>query len=267
MNYKEYYIKCREIYQQENKPTLEEFYYNPVVGLPIDSFGETYMESVEALSTAIKCDFDSMQPDPLMLKHYNIWKYEDLLVNLSNCLVPYLENKRYGCHLYVDKIYVYRTSKLDKLQSSYLWHYDNNPSEIVKNIIYLNDVTELNSPFEFLGDCDEKGLIIQPSRTGPHHWQVPPNNSRITKHQLEYFIAHLGYRPVKVTGSKGLAYSFNNNAVHRVNSVVNGYRDVVNIRVKPCLNKPPRYIDQRWTTDFNKSGAVSSNPEITWRQA
>ena len=55
--------------------------------------------------------------------------------------VPFLEEKRFGCNLYVDKIYIYRTLRLKKRESSYLWHYDNNPSEIVKNIIYLNEVT------------------------------------------------------------------------------------------------------------------------------
>lgn len=264
MNYKNYYIKCRENYEQEQKPTLEDFYYNPVVELPVASFDDTYMQNIESISETIKQDFDSMEPDDLMIKHRDIWKYEELLSKISNSLVPLLERDRFGCYLYVDKIYIYRTVKVKKLQSSYLWHYDNNPSEIVKNIIYLNEVTEENSPFEFLADSGNKGVIIQPTRTGPDRWLAPPNNSRITKDQLEYLVGDLGYKPTKVTGPRGLTYSFNNNAVHKVNSVLSGYRDVINIRVKPCLNKAPRYVDPRWTSGFEKSGAVHPNPEITW---
>jgi hypothetical protein len=180
-------------------------------------------------------------------------------------LVPYLEENRFGCNLYVDKIYIYRTCKLAELKSSYLWHYDNNPLEIVKNIIYLNKVTEDNSPFEYLSHKDGKAVIVNPTRTGPRDWRPPPNNSRVTKQELKGLINEHGCKPVKVCGDLGLTYSFNNNAVHKVNPIIKGYRDVVNIRVKPCLDKPPRYIDPKWTSGFEKTGAVISNPQITWK--
>ena len=38
MNYSQYYIKCRENYPQQDKPSLEEFYYNPVVQIPVHTF-------------------------------------------------------------------------------------------------------------------------------------------------------------------------------------------------------------------------------------
>ena len=164
----------------------------------------------------------------------------------------------------MDKIYIYRTKKLDKLESSYLWHYDNNPAEIVKNIIYLNDVTLLNSPFEYLVSPKGKPLLISPSRRGTKMWLPPPNNSRLTK-EVEKWIQK-GCRPVKVEGKMGLTYSFSNDSVHRVNPIIEGYRDVINIRVKPTLFKAPRYFDKKWTTGFEKSGVVNQNPEHAWKK-
>jgi len=264
MNYYEYFLKCRENFEQEDKPSLEEFYKNPVVKIPIGQFGEPYTDLINDISSAVKDDFDSYVEDDIMLKHKGFWKYEGELKKISNFLVPYLENNRFGCHLHVDKIYIYRTLKLENRESSYLWHYDNNPAEIVKNIIYLNDVTEENSPFEYMGDVDKKGLIVEPSRRGPGHWRPPPNNSRLTTQQIDSLIKS-GYSGIKVVGKKGLTYSFCNDTIHRANPIMSGYRDVLNIRVKPTLEKAPEYINKKWTTGFETSGEAEMNPEIAWR--
>ena len=99
MNYSQYYIKCRENYPQQDKPSLEEFYYNPVVQIPVHTFDDVYMNSVKEISDLVKQDFDSMPQDPLMTKCKDLWKYKKLLSDISNCLVPYLEENRFGCNL------------------------------------------------------------------------------------------------------------------------------------------------------------------------
>ena len=119
MNYKEYFIKCREEYSQENKPTLDEFYNNPVITIPQRIFDQKYYEVIETLSSKVKLSFDNQPQQGLMLKSQNIWEYKDLLTSVANYLVPFLEQERYGCHLYVDKIYIYRTLKINKRESSY----------------------------------------------------------------------------------------------------------------------------------------------------
>lgn len=265
MNYYEYFLKCRNEYQQEQIPSLDEFYTNPVVEIPIKTFSDAYAQNIDILAKSIKKDFDSRNIDDIMLKHDDIWKYEQELEAIADILVPYLEKNRYGCHLYVDKVYIYRTVKFEKRQSSYLWHYDNNPAEIVKNIIYLNDVNEKNSPFEYMADSNKKGLIIHPTRTGPDNWQPAPNNSRITEKQLRS-LNKKGFFGEKVLGKKGLTYSFCNDIIHRANPIVSGYRDVLNIRVNPAFEKPPHYINRRWTTGFETSGVVEKDPEISWKR-
>ena len=49
---------------------------------------------------------------------------------------------------------------------------------------------------------------------------------------------------------------------YRANPVVKGYRDVINIRVKPTLNKVNSYLDKKHTTSFETSGSVNPNPEV-----
>lgn len=260
MNYTEYYIKCRKNSSFPDKPTLKEFYTNPVGKIPDSKLTSEYFSIIKEVSLLIKSEFDSIAQDDIMLKCKDVWKYRYYLDKIANYLVPYLESSIYGCHLYVDKIYIYRTLPLKERQSSYLWHYDNNPSEIVKNIIYLNEVTEKNSPFEYLAYPNDKGVIMKPTRTGPTNWRTAKNNSRITAQELEQYLSD-GCKARKLMGKQGTIYRFNNNVIHRANPIISGYRDVINIRVKPTIKKLKNYISTEYTSGFEKSGAVNPYPD------
>ena len=74
MNYYEYFLKCRQAYEQENKPSLEEFYLNPVVEVPINQFDKEYLISVDNLSKKVKKHFDLVNSIDIMLKHDDIWQ-------------------------------------------------------------------------------------------------------------------------------------------------------------------------------------------------
>jgi len=264
MNYNDYYVRCRENYTSSTSVKLSNFYNTAVVKIPHLSFGEEYNQSINNIAKKAKEFFDTTEQDDIMLKCDDIWKYRDDLKTVCDILVPYLESERYGCHLYVDKIYLYRTTSLQNRQSSYLWHYDNNPLQFVKNLIYLNDVNEKNSPFEYLVDQFGNGVIASPTRTGPEHWLPAPNNSRIPQSVVDDLKSERGYATKKIVGKMGLTFSFNNNTIHRANPIKEGYRDVLNIRVRPCIKAPPSPIDPRWTTGFEKTGTADKNPIISW---
>ncbi len=266
MNYAEYYMLCREQFEATGDPrsSTKDFYKNPVIRIPTDTFGLCWRDAVNRLSSGVKSDLDSMPQDPVMTKHADIWKYRKELEKISNFLVPFLEKNHYGCHLYVDKIYIYRTAKVTKPESSYVWHYDNNPAEVVKTIVYLNDVTLKNSPFEFLADEKQRGIIVEPTRRGPDHWLPAPNAGRVENKVAK--LMKKGYSGFKVIGKKGTAYAFCNDAIHRVNPIIEGYRDVVNIRVRPTLTPAPSYVDPRWTTSYEVKGSVVRDPEIAWKK-
>ena len=167
MNYDEYYEICKKSYTNNiDEESVREFYKKPVRVYEPDFFGAEYTQIVDELSTKIKNDFDNnidCDNDNIMVKHTNIWKFHKQISEISDILVPFLETHRYGCYLYVDKIYIYRTLELGDRVSSYEWHYDNNPDEIVKTLIYLNDVNDKNSPYEFLKSPANEGILDRKS--------------------------------------------------------------------------------------------------------
>tara|TARA_Y100000593_G_C4247702_1_gene305560 strand:- start:61 stop:873 length:813 start_codon:yes stop_codon:yes gene_type:complete len=267
MNYDEYYDICKRSYTKNvNDKLVKEFYQKPVKVYEPEFFGSEYNQTVEQLANKIKDDFDNnndCDDDKIMVKHTNIWKFHNEILKLSNILVPFLEENRYGCHLYVDKIYIYRTLQLENRISSYEWHYDNNPDEIVKTLIYLNDVNMDNSPYEYFKSPSNEGILGQCTRRGTECWYPAPNNSRVG-HLIEG-LEKQGYSSERVIGKRGTAISFINNSIHRANPVINGYRDVINIRVKPTIQKAPEYANPMFTTSYEHSGVVNQNPAHAWK--
>lgn len=268
MNYDQYYSLCKAAYTKDvDNNKIQKFYSEPVRVYDNNFYGDEYNSLVETLSQLITKDFDNKidcDDDGIMVKHNNIWKFHKQISSLCNIIVPYMEENRYGCHLYVDKIYIYRTLKLENRVSSYEWHYDNNPDEVVKTLIYLNDVNELNSPYEYLKSAKtEQGILGQCTRRGTEFWYPAPNNSRVG-HLMEN-LEKQGCRPQKVVGPMGTAVSFINNSVHRANPIIEGYRDVINIRVKPTMQPAPEYANPMYTTSYEHSGVVNKNPVPAWK--
>ena len=273
MDYPQYYEICKQAYSNETgtpRDSLKEsnFYSNPVRQFDLSS--KTYQEAIHGLSNKVKVDFDTgvdCDNDNIMVKHNNMWKYSEEIHTLCDNLVPKLEQEMFYCNLYVDKIYIYRTMPMNNRQSSYVWHYDNNPNEVVKTIIYLSDVnSDEDSPYQYFINKEGNGILGRSTRTGPNHWLPAPNNSRVDKLVENLVGKQEGYGSKKVFGPQGTSCTFNNNAVHRANPIISSYRDVINIRVKPTLVKSPSYAGQNWTTGFEHSGVVNRNPEHAWNK-
>ncbi len=262
MHYDKYYDLCKEEYNKHFPETKGvSIYSSPLEIYQPDFFSDVFNTTVKTLADNIKRDLNLIKDD-LMPKHPNIFKYKKELETLSKELVPMLEKTRYGCYLYVDKIYIYRTAPIKERESSYIWHHDNNPDEILKNCIYLNKVTEKNSPFEYLMDSNKKPHVKESTRTGKNNWIS--KNTRINE-EVNRLINNKKYISNKVVGNRGLVTSFLNNVAHRANPSIEGYRDVINIRVKPTLHKTDEYINKRWTTSFEASGVVDKDPRKDWR--
>ena len=271
MNYSEYYEKCKKKYSIETgQPRVKqkelEFYSNPVRQYNFCS-NKSYEKIINNIANQVLLDFKTLNDssnDGIMIKHENIWKLQSEIDELCDIFVPILEQEMYFCNLYVDKIYIYRTVPMNERKSSYIWHYDNNPLEIVKTVFYLSDVnSDENSPYEYCVNNEGHGILCQPSRTGPKHWLPAPNNSRVD-HIVKSLSETNKTISKKVLGKKGTSCTFNNNAIHRANPVLKNFRDVINIRVKPTLNPAPKYADKRWTTGFEKSGVVNPDPTLAW---
>ena len=267
MNYDQYYNLCKKSYTGDiDTEAVANFYTSPVRLYDPNFLGNEYLDIIKNLADLITQDFNTKtdcDDDGIMVKHNNIWKFHKQISSICNLLVPHMEKNQYGCNLYVDKIYIYRTLKLADRVSSYEWHYDNNPDEIVKTLIYLNDVSENNSPYEYLKAPNNEGVLGVCTRKGTECWYPPPNNSRVG-HLIEG-LKEQGYTTQQVIGKQGTMVSFINNSIHRANPIIDGYRDVINIRVKPTMQPAPEYANPMFTTSYEHSGVVNRDPSPAWK--
>ena len=90
------------------------------------------------------------------------------------------------------------------------------------------------------------------------------NELRAADENTKLWLKFISDEKNKICGPKGTAISFLNNTYHKVNVLERGYRDVINIRVKPTLNPAPEYANEKWTTGFEHSGVVNMDPEKAW---
>ena len=167
MDYSEYYEICKERYskktakEERSRKKEAEFYTDPVRQFDF-SKNERYEGILAEISKKAAADFDTSKDisnDGVMIKHEKIWKFKPEIQELCDIFVPILEKELYFCNLYVDKIYIYRTMPMEERKSSYIWHYDNNPLEIVKTIFYLTDVDTIEqSPYEYLLGEQSRGV-------------------------------------------------------------------------------------------------------------
>lgn len=176
------------------------------------------------------------------------WKLP--LEDYAKQLVPTAEDM-FSTHMFVDKVYIYRTVHAKKEVSSWIWHYDNNPETVLKIFIYLTDVDDDCAPFRF-----EKRNIMVPTRQGTENWRLAPNNSRIPDNDIDKSMV------MDVTGAAGTTFMFYPNVAHKATIPAEGkYRDVCVLRIRPWHSKSETYINRSWTSSWEKSGAVPKDPE------
>ena len=259
-SYKDYLIEARKNYHL-NKPDLDFFYKKGVMELDISKFSDVYIQNIKVISDIVGEYFNKRKPtdNPKLIKYEDFDNIKSYISNISNILIPYLERNLYGCNLYVDKVYTWRNVKHDRKEDSWLWHFDNNPNEIYKIMIYLSDVDEYKSPFQYLVDGKGFGKVIKGTRQGMDKWIK--SLSRISKDEINNYIKE-GCIVKSMLGGKGSATIFNNNIIHRATIPdVNNYRDAIVIRVKPTINKL-EYVNNKYTTSWETSGVVNKNPNI-----
>lgn len=259
-SYRDYLLKARKKYIGE-KPDIDFFYNKGVMEINPSTFSEDYMKNINVLSEIVKSYFDNknLTDNPKLIKYKNFSEIKEYVKNISEIIVPYFEQNLYGCHLYVDKVYTWRSIHHQKQEDSWLWHFDNNPNEIHKIIIYLNNVDEHNAPFQYIVDDNGFGKVERGTRQGLDEWIKIP--SRISIAEINNLCTR-GYKKKSMVGKKGLLTLFNNNLIHRATiPEVNRYRDVIVIRIKPTINKI-KYVDERYTTSWETSGVVNQNPNI-----
>jgi hypothetical protein len=165
------------------------------------------------------------------------------LEGLARALLPQIETHVYGAHVIVDKVYVYRNLiARQREQVSWLWHYDNHPTPLLKLMVYLTPVTPDRAPFEYIRHVQSgRPLMFDPYPL--------LGNSRVPHERVnEYF--ENGYAVQQAVGPIGTAILFDDNVLHRATLARTEHRDALVFQIRPAAFRPDSYIDPRWTGSF-----------------
>lgn len=260
LTYEDYYEICKKSYKNDLKigKNLYDFTYETP---DITLFGEEYLHLVEDISCFLDEKYldeaniydvpgqnSSLQP---LCRYKNPWEIPGI-EKLANILIPYVEKSIFNCNLYTMATYVYKTKPGiydPKSVGSLLWHIDNHPKEVVKVMVYLNDVDSATGPFEIL-DKQGSGYKFPTTRVSCNEWSS--SQSRFSNSQVDSFHSQ-GYSSKKLTGARGTVIIFDNNIVHRATFCDERERSVITFMVKPIDRKVRPYISEKYTgTNYHK---------------
>ena len=281
LTYAEYYNLAQNKFNKETpKQQLLNLYnltmknYHPHQENEFFTFPKNYSDLIDSLSKKIdnKVNNESERyHDPshtgydLAIQIKDVWDMPELN-EIASHILPQLERTVFNSYIHLSAVHAYRNVQTEQQRrSSWLWHYDNNPKEAVKILIYLTDVEENNGPFE-LFKHPENGKIpkIETSRTGYNHWlpaYVP--GSRIPPEMINELKTKNGLVQEKITGPKGTVLFFDNNIVHRANIPTEGYRDCVILNIRPCIEKIRPYISKQTTGSWMHKSPIHDPGHIT----
>jgi hypothetical protein len=184
----------------------------------------------------------------------------DGLERLARTLLPPIEEHLFGTFVIADKVYAYRNLVgRQQAQVSWLWHYDNHPTPVMKVMVFLTDVDEGRAPLEYVRHAATKKPLIFKTRPLVGNSRVPPR-------EVDAKLA-AGYEVAQAIGPKGTILLFDDNVLHRATLARRAHRDIVVLQIRPATFRPERYIDPRWTgtfehVDFNeRPGDFTARPK------
>jgi hypothetical protein len=261
--------------------TVEE--HNEDINPILDLQSNEYTEIINNLSSKVNSLFENDSNYEIKARAKglnNIWLCREELEQLGNYLIPQVQQKVFKSFVQVDNIKIYRSEVSNEPDiSSWLWHFDNNPQEQVKILIYLTDVEEGCGEFTFLRK-NGKGIKVPTSRISYpkkwiEPWENPPPLYSLREYGISWFgrdrvdprdVARLqnqhGFNVHRAQGKKGTLFLFDNNIIHKATVPKNKYRDVVILQLKPSVKMMSPFIGENSTgngwqhTTFNKDPSI-----------
>ena len=259
------YNKEKNIYNFGYKVINEEHIFNDFFENSIK-----YNDYINIINILNKLFIDSnmevggaVNSKPIMkrLKQNIIFNNSKLLEHLYSKLIPYIEKKIFNSNIKIIDINAYKNIiHNEKAVSSWLWHIDNHPNEMIKMMIYLTDVNEESSPMEIIIDENNNPIKIISNRVFINDWNKPDNKyfegqyngNRLSDNDIKN-IQNNGYKIKPLYGKKGTIILFSENIIHRATYPKKRERNIINTVLAPSnttnikvtnntLNNPKRYM-------------------------
>jgi hypothetical protein len=284
MQYPDYHAQCQEMFPG-NEPKINLTDFGFVVIPPTSNDNEdilklpsNYLKLIDSLASKVNKQLENPEENCYWLKNtpQNLRDLAHYIKNpfglsethdIANSILPQLEKSIFGSYVHVMLAVIKRHNVVQQTEkvSSWIWHYDNNPNEVIKIMIYLNDVDENGAPLEYLVDANDKPVKVQPSRNGPDDWFTKPTwaDSRVPDSVLNKYLEK-GCKQKKITGPKGTIIIFNQNVLHRANIATSNHRNTLLYQLKPSKTKLNPYVNSKWTGSYQHRASLV---DPTWVKA
>jgi len=281
--WKDYYRGCKEIYQQNlgiETSSVEVYDLLCEVNSSasnVFAFDDKYFKTVSQIKDKLDHYYQDSKftfREGLAIGLRDVFLLEtELSFIIENYFRKYLETQVFGCYIHCDNIKIYKTPKQSTPpKSSWVWHFDNNPREQIKVMIYFNDVKKDSGSFRYL-EKDNGGVKITSSQQDYKYWYngkrhkfealgIHWTGQRNLENVVSNLIKAKNCKIVDVVGKAGTAILFDNNILHKGTIPSQGFRYAATLQLKPIHLCPEKIFNKKITgngwrhTTFNMDPAI-----------
>jgi len=258
--YKEHYSLCRSTYgidlpKDRKYDSLYDLTVDPSIlkGLDKELISKIHEKFCYKIDNNIDCSKETHAT------RVNNWHDIEEIKTLTDSFMPIVEQQIFSCNVAIEFLLPYRNtpSKIpmksewdtENLESSWKWHYDDTPNELLKVFLYLNEVTENSGCLKYLTDKEGKTPVIESLRTAPDYHSGPQTyaGSRIPPEVIKHNIEEKGWKINNVVGPAGTCVIHSPNIYHRASCPTPNStpRDVLFFLLRPKLSRQKSYINKQ----------------------
>ena len=238
--YQLHYMSCQQAYDK---------FENSVYELVLKKDWLPKSDILPRMAEKIKAKLDNEEGcfyDDYALR-LNDWHDIPEIAEYAEEVMPFIEENIFSSHLKVQFIHPYRNIPNAKEDSSWIWHYDDNPRAFIKLFVYLTDTQKDNGCLEYLVDKNDDPVIFPTYRDAPHFMSRPQHfpKSRVPQVEVEKIIQN-GGKIKQLEGPAGTTFVWTPNIVHRATAPKEGTvpRDAIIYYLRPCLKKQDNFVDE-----------------------
>lgn len=248
MTWAQFHEECKSAYA--GPPVLAPDAVRTAQSLREDGFAQIGHVECDDLSKAVFSEFQALRPGArAALPSSTAVRFAPQMTSVLQQVAPWVE-AYYGSHFqpYWIQFQLSEPRVVTEVDSTY-WHIDDNPRQLMKLFLYLNDVYESNAAFRALNYVDSRSLF----REGFRSWSVEAR--RESQDLVESLVARDPNAVHVLEGKSGTVLMFDNNLVHKGTPPKQGYRVVAQIEVYPSkqaisADEVAAALASRFETDY-----------------
>lgn len=116
---------------------------------------------------------------------------------------------------------------IDK-DSSFAWHYDDEPSQMIKLFLYLNDTTKQNGAFRTFNRTISRNLFLKEFISNNKEDRI--KSQKLVNNKIENQCSW-------IERNEGSVFCFNNSLIHKATYPIKGERTIISIMLYPSFNQ------------------------------